>query len=596
MSKRLLRLSIALLLLAVGATSCVDSDYDLSKDIDATMLLGSNGLQLKLGNTEEILLANILEENDQVQTDGSSLYYIVEKGQSNTRFDIGSFTASFEGITLRPEEDILNSGNLGALVGTTIPQGYNFPTIAATATGQFAYDVTDIPTNVKQLTSARTTDGTRVHITLEIESSNLDVNLNSIQNATLTFPATLRVSETTLGTVSGHTIRYDNLTNLATRRLDLGYATLSEIVFPDETGVVGDTRRLHIDEQISLQGNFGISTASAITPTQASRANVKLSLTFLDASGRENTISIASATGRFAPDINPDDIRIDIAPSLPNFLQDDSVRIMAGRPTARFDVDMRQVPATLEAAIDVSAVKNEAAIAQTRMPESGKAEIEHGQQNTLYFYADATGGPYDPEGVVEGASRYQVASLSTLLERLPDYINVQTDNGRITLKDEDCTVELGRQYNAALNYKIYVPFHFNRGLRIVYQDSINEMNDDLQDYQADSAQITATIENAVPLDLNLSLTPIDVAGREMPAVHITRAVAAAAAPDGTPTSTDVVLSVQLDNPAELQRLDKLLFRIEATADEAEGDLRSDQYLRVKDIRIRLLGPVTANFN
>ncbi len=596
MSKRLLRLSIPLLLLAVGATSCVDSDYDLSKDIDATMQLGSNGLQLKLGNTEEILLGNILEENDQVQTDANSLYYIVEKGQSNTRFDIGSFTASFESITLRPEEDILNSGNLSALVGTTLPQGYSFPVVSATATGQFAYDVTDIPTDVKQLTSARPTEGTRVHITLEIEQSNLDVQLSSLQNATLTFPSTLRVSETTVGTVSGHVISYDNLTGLATRRLDLGYATLTGIDFPGETGVVGSSRRLHIGEQIALQGNFGVSAASNISPTQASRANVKLCLTFLAASGRENTISIASATGRFDPDINPDDIQIDIAPSLPNFLQDDSVRIMAGRPTARFDVDMTQVPATLEAAIDVSAVKDEATIAQARMPESGKAEIVSGEQNTLYFYASATEGPYDPEGVVSGAARYQVSSLGTLLERLPDYINVQTNDGRISLKDEDCTVELGRQYNAALNYKIYVPFHFNRGLRIVYRDSINEMNDDLQDYQADSAQVSATIENTIPLDLNLSLTPIDVAGREMPGVHITRAVAAAAAQDGTPTSTDVVLNVKLDNAADLQRLDKLLFRVEAEAEEAEGDLRSDQYLRVKDLRIRLLGPVTANFN
>ena len=42
--------------LGLPLTACVDDSYDASKDIDMTMGLGSQGLQLKLGNTENIML------------------------------------------------------------------------------------------------------------------------------------------------------------------------------------------------------------------------------------------------------------------------------------------------------------------------------------------------------------------------------------------------------------------------------------------------------------------------------------------------------------------------------------------------------------
>ena len=61
--------------LGLPLTACVDDSYDASKDIDMTMGLGSQGLQLKLGNTENIMLADLLEEDENLKTDAQHTYY-----------------------------------------------------------------------------------------------------------------------------------------------------------------------------------------------------------------------------------------------------------------------------------------------------------------------------------------------------------------------------------------------------------------------------------------------------------------------------------------------------------------------------------------
>lgn len=59
--------------LGLPLTACVDDSYDASKDIDMTMGLGSQGLQLKLGNTENIMLADLLEEDENLKRTHNTL-------------------------------------------------------------------------------------------------------------------------------------------------------------------------------------------------------------------------------------------------------------------------------------------------------------------------------------------------------------------------------------------------------------------------------------------------------------------------------------------------------------------------------------------
>lgn len=82
MNKRMnLYASLIAIALASGVTtSCsIDDTYDLDKEFDMTVGLGSEGLSLRLGNTEHVMLNDVLdiEDNDLVETDGQNLYYLV---------------------------------------------------------------------------------------------------------------------------------------------------------------------------------------------------------------------------------------------------------------------------------------------------------------------------------------------------------------------------------------------------------------------------------------------------------------------------------------------------------------------------------------
>ena len=76
---------------AGSLTSCIDDTYDMSKEIDMTVGLGAKGLKLNLGNSEQIMLADVLEvdEEEMLETDASNLFYLVKHGDpSNFTFDV----------------------------------------------------------------------------------------------------------------------------------------------------------------------------------------------------------------------------------------------------------------------------------------------------------------------------------------------------------------------------------------------------------------------------------------------------------------------------------------------------------------------------
>ena len=55
--------------------------------------------------------------------------------------------------------------------------------------------------------------------------------------------------------------------------------------------------------------------------------------------------------------------------------------------------------------------------------------------------------------------------------------------------------------------------------------------------------------------------------------------------------------MDLANPADLQRLDRLMLKIEAEGTQpGEGVLSSNQYIKVTNMRLRLKGQIIGNFN
>ena len=228
------------------------------------------------------------------------------------------------------------------------------------------------------------------------------------------------------------------------------------------------------------------------------------------------------------------------------------------------------------------------------MPETRKAEFLKNKQNYVYVSQDST--PYDPTGLNTSATKYQVSNLGDLINQLPDYIKVDVSGKQIKVKDEPATIQLGKNYNASLGYKIFVPFQFNNGLKIVYRDSTNSLNEDLQDYQAEGLAIKATAYSTVPLDLSATVYPVDVNGDEIPGIQVDNVMIKASTDGTTEQATEMEVSVKLTNPKDLQKVDRFLFRVSADANQSNLSLNSQQYLRFDNVRLQLKGKVIADFN
>ena len=94
-----------------------------------TMGLGSQGLQLKLGNTENIMLADLLEEDENLKTDAQHTYYLIESGRTNVNFSVDRMNAYIDNAVLTPSLEVLNYSKLQELIPATagslnVPEGF----------------------------------------------------------------------------------------------------------------------------------------------------------------------------------------------------------------------------------------------------------------------------------------------------------------------------------------------------------------------------------------------------------------------------------------------------------------------------------------
>lgn len=594
------------LLLATGlvATSCIDSSFDLNEDIDMTMGFGADGLSVKLGSTGKVYLDDILDIDKSVKLDASNVYYLVEDGSTNVDFTVNTVTTTIKNATLHADQELVNFGSVlpAGVPSMTIPGNWSLSADLAGKTDDFTFRLSNIPSEVKNLSAIYPIAGTRVSLSLKLEATpNVKAKITQIKDLKITMPEYLRIKSVSQGSFEGNVITISNVANPGAGEV---CRVEMECIDLGEDGDINDNDELVLPvekSRIKMSGHFSVGANQAFTVTASD--NIRLSMDILlgsGVSGQDATLTVDKVVGKFNPNINPNIESIDIQSQLPDFLQDDEVRIAVANPTLRFDVNMTQIPVSLDFSGKLIAHKDaqdgQAGFDKTvKLPQSGKAEFLKSKQNCVYFSQQAT--PYDPTGLVSGAVKHQVSNLGTLVEQLPDYIKVDVSGQQIKVKDEPATIELGKNYNASLGYKIFVPFQFNNGLKIVYRDSTNSLNDDLQDYQAEGLAIKATAYSTVPLDLSATVYPVDVNDNEIPGIQVDNVMIKASTDGTTEKATDLEISVKLTNPKDLQKVDRFRFRVSADATtQSNLSLNSQQYLRFDNVRLKLKGKVIADFN
>lgn len=609
-------------------TGCIDDSYDLDK-VDLTMKLNTDGLGVKLGNTDLIALADILDEDETVKTEANGLYYLVKDGTSNFNVKVDNMTTSFNDTKLDMNTPVLQYNdvyeqlrNAGIPVTehSTLPIPADFE-MHGSAEGDQKVDFSI--TGVSDVKQVKTIDLQKSKVALTLTEANKPASLNlgvtRLKNVRLYLPKILGVTDVAPGwelkegnvlvyTLNGGTYNYNrNNPEICSVYLNKVALDQTEHKGKVENGGIEltpeDLKVRMTAEQVYFENRAG----RELSMNEGDQASVRL-----DIKVPNSVLNISQVTGIFNPAINPDNERIDVSSDLPDFLQDKEVRIVATNPTIRFHANMSTLPVGIDMRGTLTAVKENGAFengATTKVVKLDKGVMEMGRDNYVY-YCNQGNTPYDPEGAKAGAATVKnTANIGDLITELPDYLEVDLKNNQINVKNEYYTVQLGRDYHVDADYSVFVPFEFDRGLKVVYNDSTESMHSDLKDLSATGTlEVMADAYNTIPLELLVGLKAVDVDGNELP-VEFNTAEAHVAPGDGSTYTmngevkqrsgsevmTPIKITAKLDDENLLSRIDKLCFNIHADA-TGSNKLVSTQYLKLNNIKIKLHAGVIADFN
>lgn len=183
-------------------TGCVDSDYDLD-NIDLTMGLGSEGLSVKLGNTEKVYLNNIIDVDETVKLDNSNFYYLVEDGETDFNVSVENVNAKFENTNIRTNQPVLTfDGVLEQMNQSQILAGITeVPVGANQVFGGKAEGSANADFNVKVQSdivsvSEVITEETPIVFKMNMENSpNMRVKIDHLANFVIQLPKFITVKE-----------------------------------------------------------------------------------------------------------------------------------------------------------------------------------------------------------------------------------------------------------------------------------------------------------------------------------------------------------------------------------------------------------------
>lgn len=576
-----------LLSFPLWTVSCVDNKYDLDKDIDMTINVGGEYLTIPAGSTDTTFLSKIIEveEGDILQPDATTrVYHLTKKDDINVEpttvkeVTVGATTTDLESI------EIVNNTGVS----------FSEPEVSAdiTTSGDFEATANDIDEALKELGSLRAKTPVDLNLTIDfnISGGNLTFNQVKANKLKLVFPDYIVFKEDE-GIQDNELILDEEVLSVNgssyTRTLKVeGYK------FSD---AAGSGMKPNAEGSLTIEGNISMEgdvVTSGISGTGALALVPKVVL---------EEMNINSVTGVIQPNIEAETTKIELN-DLPDFLKDEDTRLDITNPVILLKADN-----PLETDVEIDAVLT---------PKKNNVNIEghevkigtgYGQNKVALIpgtniIALSRTGECSIEGVTENI---KVEDINNLLETIPDDIDVNLQP--IVRNENYYNAELGKEYDLPASYEVDVPLSFEQGLNIVYNDSVQDLNKDLNDLDKVSlknAKIMLSVDNAIPLKLQLKAENVqikDVYGNELTAVKKTMEEDKQYVTESTdgekPATSELVLSLTSDDTAFLSKIDRICFKITAVPGSATGvPLKDTQWLKVTSVKLSVPGGVNVDLN
>jgi hypothetical protein len=383
------------------------------------------------------------------------------------------------------------------------------------------------------------------------------------------------VTNAGIGTLTGNTLTLaENYTMPSTQKLELKFK-------------VTDIKASVVNHKFTLQDNVKLQVEVDEVKVPSPWSS---SVTF-QGEVTLSTMTVTKATGVFAPTIDAQQVGSTTINSLPEFLTDSRVVADIDNPQIWLDITSDlPLGGTVEARLGSSTL-------------NGYVELTKANGNALTIGANTTTRLVICRKAPENLSGYTpviASNLSDIVKKLDEGMKVTIDITSFEADQTTSTIELGHDYTLTPAYQFTAPLALGDDAVIIYNKNEGDWNKDIKDIQLSTgakAMLTATVENSVPADLKIDITPLDNNSKtltELTVKPIKNTVAAGV------TNGEIQYEITDNSGKGLKQLDGVNYILNVTAPSADAQkgktLNKQQKILIKDIKLQLNGNIVVDAN
>ena len=595
-------IAVALLLTSLGiTTSCIDNSYDLNKDIDMTISAGGEHLAIPVGYTEKITLDKIIEieEGDDLQlVDGE---YHLLKGD-----DIEPSTTKVEDVTIDEIKSNIEKIDISKDSSTSSPQqrtsNENKYNTDFEKTGKIEVTAKRIDEAVKEIGELEAKDKVAFDIFINIEG---EFSIVKVTNLQIELPDFLVFADTqdTEGIIidkDNHKLSFNDFILKKNTIEEQGKFHLQLIAyyFAEKAGtgqgLVVTNKEINETYDVKVSGTAEV-TLGTTTPTVSSNDKLYIIPQIMIAE-----MNVQNVTGVIQPKITPTNTIVKLE-NLPDFLSDNEVELDITNPTISFIANNPlETPIILNGEMlgkkaDGSMIEGSTVKIGNGSKDGNKIQLNPG--NNIIFLSRTGKSNQENSSTVQNI---QVSDINNLIKKIPDEVNVTLNP--VVKNDDYYTVELKEDgYTMEGNYDIDIPLNFGSNLKIVYDETIDNFDLDLEDVDIKKAILSINAVNTIPLAMeikNENVSALDANGNVIKDIDVTVEGTITESKDGK-AEVSSTLNINLNETAEgaISKLDGLKLKVTAVPGQAtDVQLLSTQWLQLTDMKLKIPNGIKVDLN
>lgn len=612
--------------------SCIDNSYDLSKNVDLTIQVGGD-LSIPGCNTEELTLKKIfdMDESDPdnvIKADEAGWYSLLKAGNGTpSEINVKTVDVKESEASEIISELYFTKQELDAVgrAESKIEEDFSTFTMEDNEVSKdlikinYALPQHDVPLQARIFFDPLLNNVSILHLENDFAvyiPKFLNCKLDESDASTKLNYEFVELDEGSAESALDrkYSSRYNKLKFLKTQTLTNG----NELVIPllvnrlsfeyikEGQGLLvadeAEYNRLFIEDELILTG-----TAYILAEEQdAVEGDFQMNLHTNIIMGTPEDV-VKFKVDRVQAVINPKiDVTIDPVQfsNLPDFLNDEAVVMDLENPKINLTI-LNTSPVDVNLYADLLAVKNGNVVATVGIGKGEQGDELHNttpiiiKANTTTRICLSRLG----EGGSDGADNIKVADLNNLIKKIPDQISIE--NVKAEVLQQEYVIHLGKTYHVTTDYSVDAPLAFGENLQIVYNESVNDWNKDIADYDLEVKEVRVKMEalNKIPLNMQITVEPVDVDGNLIEHISVEQPNNiipgnGVLGDDAGMKTTPISIRLKTEKEGAMRRLDGLNLHINATTNEEYKGLQlnQNQTLKLNKIYLEVPGGIKMNLN